>query len=222
MVLESPAQLAKLKSKWEVTFDQLPADGDTNQLPPHMKLEWQELPRSLAVGSSAPPRVKTDGYTGILSSLQNPPVNPIVGPGRTAAQVQRELKAYQSRVRIAAAGAPYPAVFQADYLFLQLPGREIELHRVANSMVIDDAVEPKLSFSTTEYAHIAEEDGPAGFWGYFEQRPNPTYDPKDPCRGPQHIRHHNINRDLIKLYDVGTFPARVAVNGVENAKTVIR
>eukprot|EP00965_Chrysotila_dentata_P092005 3037276-Pleurochrysis_carterae.AAC.1 len=74
MVLESPAHLAKVKSEWETIFDQLPPDGDTNQLPESMKLSWEELPRSY---ESQRPTSTTTGAgcfgLGVTSSLENPP-----------------------------------------------------------------------------------------------------------------------------------------------------
>eukprot|EP00965_Chrysotila_dentata_P157677 5208466-Pleurochrysis_carterae.AAC.1 len=155
MVVDTPAQLAKIKSSWQATFDTLPPDGDTNLLPSGMKLQWQNLPRCNSVihlsGTAA------SSSDAIACSLENPPVNPVVGPGRPAAQVQHELRFHQCRVRDDAKNTNTPAVFQTDYLFLQLPGRSIELHRVVNALVIDDAIAPVLSFSTAEYVHIPQE-----------------------------------------------------------------
>eukprot|EP00965_Chrysotila_dentata_P016835 558078-Pleurochrysis_carterae.AAC.1 len=59
-------------------------------------------------------------------------------------------------------------------------------------------------------------------WGHFEQRPNPAYDKNDARKGGINMRHHNIGRDCIKMYDVETFTDRIEVDGVERAKTVVR
>eukprot|EP00965_Chrysotila_dentata_P223843 6193823-Pleurochrysis_carterae.AAC.1 len=187
-----------------------------------MQLQWQPLPCCLPMTQATSAAAESAEWgDGIDPALENPPINPIVGPGRTAAQVQHEVRAYQARRRAAARGTNNPAIFQAEYLFVQLPGRSVELHRVANSMYIYNAEAEELSFSTSEYMHTPQEGVP-GFWGYFELRPNPSFDEKDPRKGPRNIRHHNVGRDCIKMYDVETFPVCVEVDGVERAKTVVR
>eukprot|EP00965_Chrysotila_dentata_P164672 5436739-Pleurochrysis_carterae.AAC.1 len=129
MVVSSPAELAKIKTEWEAVFDTLPPeDGDTNALPAGKKLVWSELPR-VRCGRPASAFSSARSVGGVSSALENPVINPITGLGRSSADVQRELRAHQARVRRDAEDTPYPAVFQADYLFVQLPNRELELHR---------------------------------------------------------------------------------------------
>eukprot|EP00965_Chrysotila_dentata_P075574 2496116-Pleurochrysis_carterae.AAC.1 len=75
-----------------------------------MQLKWEDLPQISAFESVA---TEAGGYnrdpTFISNVVENPPVNPVVGDGRTAADVQRELRVHQSRVRSAAANTRYPA-----------------------------------------------------------------------------------------------------------------
>eukprot|EP00965_Chrysotila_dentata_P152116 5026546-Pleurochrysis_carterae.AAC.1 len=140
------------------------------------KLVWVELPQCQqrrATHASASYFASSAELIGISRALENLVVNPITGPGRSAADVQREKRAHQSHVREAAADTDYPAVFQADYLFVQIYGRELQLHRVAHGLVIEEAMAPNISFSTAEYTHTPQ-PGMNGFWGHFSQTPNPA------------------------------------------------
>eukprot|EP00965_Chrysotila_dentata_P059541 1975911-Pleurochrysis_carterae.AAC.1 len=188
MVVDSPAQLAKMKTEWHAVFDGLPPeDGNVGALPEEQKLVWTELPKCQH-RRREPSSSSARSVGGVSSALESPVVKPITGPGRTAADVQRELRAYQSRVRRDAADSDNPAVFQADYLFVQLPGRELELHRVVHGLLIEDATAPHLSFSTSQYTRFPQ-PGVPGFGGYFSLSPNPAYDEMDLQRRPMQIRH---------------------------------
>eukprot|EP00965_Chrysotila_dentata_P141842 4688281-Pleurochrysis_carterae.AAC.1 len=90
--------------------------------------------------------------------------------------------------------ASTPAVFQADFLFLQRAGCDLELHRVAHGFIITDACAPEVKFSPVEYVHTPQEGVP-GFRGTFSMKPNPSYKENDPRGGPMFVRHHNIGRD---------------------------
>eukprot|EP00965_Chrysotila_dentata_P219560 6191214-Pleurochrysis_carterae.AAC.1 len=223
MVLDTPEELSKVKSEWAAVFNNLPPDGDTAQLPDEKQLQWEELPKMSAAETLETESGGASGYggDGVTAALENPAVNPVVGEGRTAADVQRELRAHQGFVRTSAQDTHYPAVFQADFLILQRPSCEMELHRVVNRMIIRDKLAPELSFSTTEYVHTPQ-PGYLGFWGTFSPKLNPGYTEHDPRNGPMHQRHHNIGRDCIKLYSVKHFTDKVEFAGVEAAKTVVR
>eukprot|EP00965_Chrysotila_dentata_P113545 3752366-Pleurochrysis_carterae.AAC.1 len=97
MVVDSPAQLAKIKTEWVAPFDGFPPeDGDVDALAEGKKLVWTELSkcqhrRREHFSSSA------RSVGGVSSALENSVVNAITGPGRTAADMQRELRAHQSR-----------------------------------------------------------------------------------------------------------------------------
>eukprot|EP00965_Chrysotila_dentata_P054416 1805161-Pleurochrysis_carterae.AAC.1 len=174
MVLSSPAELAKIKTEWEAVFDTLPPEaGDTNALPAGKKLVWSKLPR-VRYGRPASAFSSARSVGGVSSALENPVINPITGLGRASAD---------ARVRRDAENTPYPAVFQADYLFVQLTNGELELHRVAHGLIIENATAPCLSFSTSEYRHFPQ-PGVPGFWGNFSLAPNPAYDERDPRKGP--------------------------------------
>lgn len=149
----------------------MPPNGDTTQLPPDLQLKWADLPRrdspTLASGAQ-------DGMSrGVHMSdtLENPPVNPITGPGRTACDVARELNSYQNFLRRTAragsgqcAAAAFP-IFQSDYLLVRQE-HELVLHRVAHGMMIEDATSEDVSFTTTEYAHTPL-PGVRGLFGTF-------------------------------------------------------
>lgn len=138
----------------------------------------------------------------ITNTLENPPVNPIVGPGRSSNTVRHEREAYQEHVRAqAGASGGMEAIFQADFIFVQLPNKPVQLHRVAHGLFIQDALEAELSFTTAEYTHIPQEDIP-GLWGVFEPAENPTYDARDKKTGTKFARHQNVGREVILVYDV--------------------
>eukprot|EP00965_Chrysotila_dentata_P137130 4535682-Pleurochrysis_carterae.AAC.1 len=181
-----------------------------------MKLRWEELPRCQSIRQQA----YNNSSRGVSSLLEYSPVNPVVGPGRTAADVQRELHAHQNTVR-ASQPEGTPAVYQTDFLFVQLTRHDLQLHRVCNNSVHADALDPDIRFSTTEYVDTPQLGYP-GFWGTFEMKLNPMYDSKDPHKGPMHIRHHFVGRENIKKYSVKTFVDKMEANGVPRAKTVVR
>ena len=107
------ARLAIAKSEWDAKFEALPVDGDTSALPDHMKPQWAELPKN-AVEAAA-----TADYTTRAAAdfVEIPPVDPVTGGARTAAQVQAEKEYYQRCVR--ARQGSDKAVFQGDFLFLK-------------------------------------------------------------------------------------------------------
>ena len=154
-----------VREDWEARFSALPPDGDTEQLPPAQKLVWHELPR-FTPARGAPAAV--EAYA--TNEMENPPVNPVTGHGRTSAQVQREVAAYRQRTR-STATLERPAVFQADFLFVQPPGGSLSLQRVANGIWITDATDANISFTTVEYVHHPQE-GHTGFWGHFKVKDN--------------------------------------------------
>ena len=208
------SQAAAIRTGWEQRFRELPpnidgTDGercaDTNQLADSKKLRWADLPRRSYAESSAE---SSAGGSGVTGGLENPTVNPITGIGRTAADVAHDLARYRRELR----AAHQNALFQADYLFAQMPGCNIELHRVVHGVCIDDATDPDLQFTTGVYDHTPQR-GFSGFWGIFELRLNPLYDPKDPRKGTKYVRLKDVRRDAIRLYSVETFTTKEKVNG---------
>lgn len=193
------SQAKRIRDDWEKRFRELPPDGDFSSMRDVDKLEWMDLPKQMP---RRPMQFNVQDAQ-VSRTLENPPINPITGHGRTAADVQRERDAYQREMRDRAAGRGerLKAIFQADFLFVRLPEKGVQLHRVANGLFIQDAMEEKLSFTTVEYAHTPQEDVD-GFWGTFEPALNPTYDPTDNKSGTMYARHHNMGRDVILVYDV--------------------
>ena len=92
----SAAEQQRHRHDWEERFSNLPPDGDVEQLPPGLKLPWVELlPQRPLRG----PELGTPHY--LPGSSENPDVNPVTGPGRTAADVHAELLVHQAQVRFA-------------------------------------------------------------------------------------------------------------------------
>eukprot|EP00965_Chrysotila_dentata_P193030 6175500-Pleurochrysis_carterae.AAC.7 len=120
------------------------------------------------------------------------------------------LGVHQNRVRTSAAGSRYPAVFQTDYLILQRPSCGFELHRVANRLMVGDAVAPILSFSTNQYTFRHRTLTIPTDFGAHLPRDNACATPQHWPRLHQIVRCRNLYRQDCR-YD-----------GVEEAKTVVR
>ena len=105
----SEAEQQRYRHDWEERFSNLPPDGDVNQLAPAFKLPWVELP------AQRPLRGPELGTHYLPGSSENPDVNPVTGPGRTAADVHAELLAHQERVKLPgnAANNPNPTILHA-------------------------------------------------------------------------------------------------------------
>ena len=80
----SAAEEARIRDEWSRVFSALPPpDGDTNTLPDIMKPKWMDLPKCPPLrGPEADVRRNVS-----TSATENPSVNPVTGPGRSAAQV---------------------------------------------------------------------------------------------------------------------------------------
>ena len=142
--------------------------------------------------------------------MENPSVNPVYGGnGRTEAQRRQELELFKNTTRASAGNGVDPAIFQGDYLFVQLaPNSPVQLHRVAHGACIADATAPDILITTLEYVHTPQE-GFSGFFGTFAPKANPQYDPRNAKKtGGKHLRHKNVDRSCIKMYNVATFSER--------------
>ena len=85
---------------------------------------------------------------GVTGALENAPVNPLVGLGRTPAQKKKELRVYQAWVR--SKRHAFTPLFQADYIIALAPGHSMKLHRVASGLFIEDTTAEELCFQTVE------------------------------------------------------------------------
>jgi len=128
--------------------------------------------------------------------IENPPVNPIEGPGRSSHAVAREITAYQERLRLQATGAsaPHP-VFYNDFLLLRAKDpRRVILGKVIaapkGGMLLETDV-----CSVVEFECASATDG---FLGPLRPRLNPYY----PKQGLQHLRVCDVQRDDILVYAV--------------------
>ena len=89
--------------------------------------------RSFADYSAPAGRLPSD--SAVSSALENPPVNPLTGLGRTAADVARDTNQYHTYVRNQTAEISGLApVFQADYLILTPPGPHSPAHLLAKAV----------------------------------------------------------------------------------------
>jgi hypothetical protein len=209
MSTSSVNELNDIKREWTERFNQLPIDGDASQLSASLMLQWQDLPLTTHVEPPACDGVGGGNVAeGVTGTLENPRVDPVSGSQRSAADIRSDLQRHQQTVRQAFANTSLPALYQADYLFIQLPGRELELHRVAHGIILDDATSADISFTTVSYHHTPQ-NGVQGFFGTFEMTDNPAYDPHDTRKGPMYLRHRNLTREVIRLYDVQVFTQRV-------------
>ena len=197
------AMLVGIKHDWKKRFADLPpADGDLSQLSADMKLVWADLPLC------QPQRGPGVGVANVTDAMENPAVNPITGPGRTATDVARELRAYKQGVRANARNA----VFQTDFLFIERsPDLPLALHRVVHNACLRDAVLEDISFTTVEYEHHVQPGFP-GFFGHFTMKANPDYDAtaQDRKAGGKFLRHQNITREDVVMYNVDVFEKKDA------------
>ena len=212
MAVDQP-KLSGIKGEWEQRFSQLPPSDDPSLIDPELHLQWVDLPvrnitpravwrpggGQLSVVSRRGPEQMQRGVT---EALENPPVNPITGGGRTAADVQRDKQAYHAFIRAQPGGEM--AVYQSDYLFVQPPGHPLQLHRVASGLFIENGTAPDISFQSLEYMQVpnTEEGHMGGFWGEFTPKPNPNHKENNPKSGTKMVRHNEITREHIVLYDV--------------------
>lgn len=212
------AESQEIRKDWQKRFDSLPPNGKFSMLPDFDELDWKDLPRRTPRQCVA----EVDEYVA-SSTLENPPVNPLTGPGRGSHVVDRELASYQEGLRFRAArhGWVQP-VFQADFIFVQLPHKKVALHRVSNGLYIDNATAKDLSFSTIEYTQTPETTA-LGMDGDLIPAPNPEYDLAKKKRGMTvSIRHHGIGREVIKAYDLEVVTVALPKRGQLPAQTVIR
>ena len=227
MAIESGA-VKKVKEEWEARFAALPANTDASQIDLALRLQWRELPRRRSQDGAGGTRPETQNATerrraapldGVSPALENPPVNPLTGRGRTNADVARDTLAWHRYVRNQS--GELDAVFQGDYLFVHPPNQTLQLHRVASGAFIEDATSPDISFQTSEYVQTPN---PllGGFWGTFTMKPNPDYNPSNKKAGGHFVRHNDIAREHIKLYTVQVVIVRLAPIPGERPTTYVR
>ena len=218
----SQSDSVKIRAEWDARFAALPPDGDTTELPPASKLQWANLPKRRETA----PHTMDNGPTYVSNALENPPINPVTGYGRTSADVAREVQSHRAFVRrgAAAAGAiGHPPVFQADFLFVKLKGQDVQLHRVVHDMALEDATVENISFATAEYVHEPQEGYEGFLVGTFKPKLNPVYNPATKNKtGGKFIRHKNVMRDSVVLYDVEVVLIKVAGTETVPAHSVVQ
>ena len=205
----SPQEEARIRAEWGERFACLPSDGDPEQLPAEQKLRWMDLPKAFNIRGPEN-EVTARGFMA-GSRIENPEVNPVVGPGRTAAEVQAEVLTYKARTRAMST----LALFQADFLFVKY-NTDVVLCRVAHGACLFLALEEDISITCLAYEHH-EQQGHAGFWGTFTKKKNPAYNPSDPKCGTQFVRLPNVTRAEILVYDVRVFETASGTAGEPKA-----
>ena len=138
--------------------------------------------------------------------VENPPVNPLVGPNRTAHTIRKELIAFQrTQVELAHLRGHLMPVYRASYMFVEVTTAtsgqlEVVLGRVSHAPY-GGATEPTDQVDVTEYMHTAQ-PGVSGFFGTFEPTPNPAFDRTNKKMGLACIRHRDVSRSQILVCPV--------------------
>lgn len=181
------------------SYFKLPQNMSGTQVRDEDKLVWQPLPKHV------PETFQADHVNFVSPSvrLENPPVDPTFGHGRTVVVRDREMAEYRQELRAANAMASNTTtpIFQADFLLVQLPGRPIALHTVSNGVMLHSATDPEVVFTTLEYDHTPQ-PGVPGLWGTFKKKENPAYNPKDVKSGAKYVRHYNVSRQWVVVCNV--------------------
>eukprot|EP00962_Isochrysis_galbana_P061768 scaffold44204_cov275-Isochrysis_galbana.AAC.1 len=190
------------ENPWEQVFDDMPPNGDVNQLPPHRRLEWPNLPRGSFAARQGP-----SGAMGSVDMVENPDVNPIQGMNRSYDDVRRDLARHQQQARAAAhaAGSPAP-IFRAEYVFISMgsAGRlDVALGRVCNVPPGKNGAKG-VTVDVAVYAHTPPARGLAGFFGSFAPAVNPNYNPSVPG-SKKFIRNHQLPRSQLLVLNVQVF-----------------
>jgi len=141
-----------------------------------------------------------------VDQVENPPVNPLHGAGRSYGAVQAELAASRDAVRSSAAAPP---IFHSDYILFKVAagvGAPIVLGRVKKAPW-QGALVPDVAVDVTEYAHTPHPDGIPGYFGTFTPKRNPQYDAN--ARGSiQFVRHCDILHSSVVVFNVKTFSVK--------------
>ena len=78
--------------------------------------------------------------------------------------------------------------------------------------MIADSCDDKISFTAVELEHHPQEGYP-GFFGHFSLKENPHFDVKDKKSGLKYVRHQNVTRADILVYDVTVFETNAPAGG---------
>ena len=138
----SDGERSAFQKEWVRDSFSLPDDMQPAQLPPDRILTVPELPTVSRTVNDSTARMAPNPS----ACLENPIVNPTYGgaPGhRTAAEVRRETATFRDECREEA--STHPAVFQPDYLLIQLPGVPLALHSVCIHALLDQATAEEMS-----------------------------------------------------------------------------
>ncbi|KAL3892630.1 MAG: hypothetical protein SGPRY_014943, partial [Prymnesium sp.] len=114
------------------------------------------------------------------------------------------------------------AVFQADFLQVQLiRQKELTLQSVVNGLCIENAGDPGISFTTAEYGLTADSQH-LGISGNFVPSLNPAFNSSDMKSVIKFLRHQNVCREMIKLYNVEVTAVKLPETETTSARTAVR
>jgi hypothetical protein len=137
-----------------------------------------------------------------LGVVENPDVNPIVGPGRTDGQWNNELYQWQVATRCDAERLCLPPpVHLSDYLILKTGESEPWLVRVRSGDL--GSTMPNIQINSTRYA--VEEGTAVWGWGTFKPYPNAAYNRQDKRCGLKFQTQDGVKREDIIVYRCMTF-----------------
>eukprot|EP00965_Chrysotila_dentata_P246062 6206933-Pleurochrysis_carterae.AAC.2 len=208
------------KDEWNRRLWRIPTNMQAKDLLEEQKLVWPTFPQR---HESAASTSTTRSAQNVSERLENPPVNPITGPGRTSAMVRTDAMAYQKLVHAAAKNSGGPeGIFQGNYLLVQLPADTgLTLHRVAHGIFYQDATEQDATFTTLEYTHTPAPTQP-DLWGTFTPRLNTNYNPANVRSGTKFVRHSSLSRSEVVMYNVKMLqqPLRIAASALEQLASI--
>lgn len=231
-------ELNKAIAEWESVFDSMPVDGDVTRLREDELLQWVPLPAHVDVLDQHALRVMAgtcasgnrhsvscrtlmhfscvlsfaDDVCGGDDQVENPPVNPITGLNRTSATVRAELRRYNDSIRESAAIKP---LFLSDHIFFNVPGKGVQLGRIAHAPY-GGALRESDTVDVTEYEHRPQA-GVSGFFGTFLPLKNVNFN-KETKGSLRFVRHRDVNRKNIVVFNVKMLgigdTARVALSSL--------
>lgn len=192
----------RTRREWITKYFSLPRNMAVSEVQEGFDdLVWRPLPKHI-------PQTFTQEWRPIphpSARLENPPVDPTYGFGRSTYVRDREVEEFRAAMRHESeANNTITPVFQADYLLVQFQGSPITLHSVSNGVILHRATDADLSFTTVEYEHTPQE-GVHGLWGTFRKKLNPEHDPRNPKSGAKFVRHLDVTRDHVVVFNAAVW-----------------
>jgi hypothetical protein len=192
-----PATQRSCQDQWERRLTALHEDvtSVSTNLP-----KWAGEVVRMAVATTR--NVHAQGARPWIGIVENPPINPIVGPDRTDADYRREIQNWQdaSRAEANTLGLP-PPIHLGDYLIVVNGNRPtlVSVQGGALGVLWQD-----VNVTVTLYDEY-ESQPPGWGWGAFQPQKNPAYDKNDRSKGAMYSQLHDLRRTQVLVYHCKTF-----------------